>query len=260
MITWDPPFIAMCTYNFGYGYVPASPKVGPHPMGGDNQCNNIPYKYLCTVSIHRLLVCCYVPVVIHLLVCLFISQLEMVLSVEEMVLGVVYWLPKRLRRWFDTERRQEIVVQKRISWWQSVTISLWGGQPYMLWENISKVLNPMVGKTSSYYIIVWHHCMTSSPDIIVWHHLTILTQQCQHNDSLYILVTEGANSYSIARWTAVHVVGKHQQSPESHGRQNIIIWHHRMTSLYDIIVWHHRMTSSDHSNMQHSSVNTMTHW
>lgn len=95
------------------------------------------------VSIHSLLLCCYVPAVIGL----FISQLEMVLSVEETAFFVVYRLPsKALKRWFATEKRQKVKIQKRLSQWQSVKISLWGGQPYMLRENINKVLNPMVSK------------------------------------------------------------------------------------------------------------------
>jgi len=73
-----------------------------------------------------------------------LSVEEMVLSVEEMIL---FQLPGgKLKRWFNTEKRQEITIKKRKSW-QSVTISLWGGQPYMLDENINKVLNPMVSKT-----------------------------------------------------------------------------------------------------------------
>jgi len=86
-----------------------------------------------TVStVYKLCLCLY-----KLVVCFFISQIEMVLSVEETAFFVVYRLPsKALKRWFATEKRQEVKIQKRLSRWQSVKISLWGGQPYMSRENI----------------------------------------------------------------------------------------------------------------------------
>jgi len=74
-------------------------------------------------------------------VCFFISQIEMVLSVERHV-----YLSKRLRRWFDDwfDTKQEIKIRKSISWWQSVSHSLWGVQLYMLSENIDKFLESLV--------------------------------------------------------------------------------------------------------------------
>ena len=90
-----------------------------------------------TVStIYKLCLCLY-----KLVVCFFISQIEMVLSVEQQV-----YLSKRLRRWFDDwfDTKQEIKIRKSISWWQSVSHSLWGVQLYMLSENIDKFLESLV--------------------------------------------------------------------------------------------------------------------
>ena len=81
------------------------------------------------------------------------------LSVEELVSSVKP-IPSKFRSWFGTAKSQNIKVVRKLSCWQSFQHGIWGGQPYMLRENIDNVLNPPVVR----------HCFVvpSSPWLVVW--------------------------------------------------------------------------------------------
>ena len=75
------------------------------------------------------------------------------LSVEELVSSVKQRIPSKFQSWFGTAKSQNVKVVRKLSYWQSFLHGIWGGQPYMLRENIDNVLNPPV---------VRHCCVLSS--------------------------------------------------------------------------------------------------
>lgn len=81
------------------------------------------------------------------------------LSVEELVSSVKP-IPSKFQSWFGTAKSQNIKVVRKLGCWQSFLHGIWGGQPYMLRENIDNVLNPPVVR----------HCyvVPSSPWLVVW--------------------------------------------------------------------------------------------
>ena len=53
-------------------------------------------------------------------------------------------IPSKFQSWFGTAKSQNVKVVRKLSYWQSFLHGIWGGQPYMLRENIDNVLNPPV--------------------------------------------------------------------------------------------------------------------
>lgn len=66
------------------------------------------------------------------------------LSVEELVSLVKQRIPSKFQSWFGTAKSKNVKVVRKLSYWQSFLHGIWGGQPYMLRENIDNVLNPPV--------------------------------------------------------------------------------------------------------------------
>ena len=87
------------------------------------------------------------------------------LSVEELVSSVKQHIPSKFQSWFGTAKSQNIKVVRKLSCWQSFLHGIWGGQPYMLRENIDNILNPPVVR----YCCVLSNCILSLACIFVFY-------------------------------------------------------------------------------------------